>query len=111
MAPSAPPSNRARVVATLINVFTVAPENQQRLVELLVEATERGDLSTGRVSSPRTSTPARTAPGSSTTRNGAPSRTSGRCWKTRLAAPHLQAAGALATFEPHLYEVMSVHHA
>jgi quinol monooxygenase YgiN len=28
-------------VATLINVFTVAPENQQRLVDLLVEATEK----------------------------------------------------------------------
>jgi quinol monooxygenase YgiN len=28
-------------VVTLINVFTVEPENQQRLVELLVEATER----------------------------------------------------------------------
>ncbi|MGH8906391.1 MAG: antibiotic biosynthesis monooxygenase family protein [Egibacteraceae bacterium] len=27
-------------VATLINVFTVEPENQQRLVDLLVEATE-----------------------------------------------------------------------
>jgi quinol monooxygenase YgiN len=27
-------------VVTLINVFTVEPENQQRLVDLLVEATE-----------------------------------------------------------------------
>jgi len=27
-------------VVTLINVFTVAPENQQRLVDLLVQATE-----------------------------------------------------------------------
>ncbi|CAA9587770.1 hypothetical protein AVDCRST_MAG81-4244 [uncultured Synechococcales cyanobacterium] len=27
-------------VVTLINVFTVEPENQQRLVEMLVEATE-----------------------------------------------------------------------
>ena len=27
-------------VVTLINVFTVAPEDQQRLVDLLVEATE-----------------------------------------------------------------------
>lgn len=27
-------------VVTLINVFTVSPENQQRLVDLLVEATE-----------------------------------------------------------------------
>ena len=28
-------------IMTLINVFTVEPENQQRLVELLVEATEK----------------------------------------------------------------------
>src|SRR5215210_747393 len=27
-------------VATLINVFTVAPENQQELVDILIEATE-----------------------------------------------------------------------
>lgn len=30
-----------RDVVTLINVFTVAPEDQQRLVDLLIEATER----------------------------------------------------------------------
>ncbi len=28
-------------VVTLVNVFTVAPENQQRLVEMLIEATEK----------------------------------------------------------------------
>lgn len=28
-------------VMTLINVFTVEPENQQRLVDLLIEATEK----------------------------------------------------------------------
>ena len=28
-------------VATLINVFTVSPENQQKLVDMLVEATEK----------------------------------------------------------------------
>lgn len=31
---------RGRDLVTLINVFTVAPENQQRLVDLLVEATD-----------------------------------------------------------------------
>ena len=30
-----------RSVLTLVNVFTVAPENQQKLVDLLVSATER----------------------------------------------------------------------
>ncbi len=29
-------------VITLINVFTVQPEHQQRLVDVLVEATEAG---------------------------------------------------------------------
>jgi hypothetical protein len=28
-------------VVTLINVFTVTPENQQKLVDMLVEATQR----------------------------------------------------------------------
>ncbi len=28
-------------VATLINVFTVEPENQQKLVDMLIEATEK----------------------------------------------------------------------
>lgn len=28
-------------VATLINVFTVAPEDQQKLVDMLIEATEK----------------------------------------------------------------------
>ena len=28
-------------VVTLVNVFTVAPENQQRLIDMLVEATEK----------------------------------------------------------------------
>ncbi len=33
-------SKKADIV-TLINVFTVAPENQQKLVDLLIEATEK----------------------------------------------------------------------
>jgi quinol monooxygenase YgiN len=33
--------NPQQQVVTLINVFTVEPENQNRLVDLLVEATER----------------------------------------------------------------------
>lgn len=32
--------SEGRDVVTLINVFTVAPENQQRLVDVLVRATE-----------------------------------------------------------------------
>jgi antibiotic biosynthesis monooxygenase (ABM) superfamily enzyme len=32
---------KGRNVLTLVNVFTVKPENQQKLVDLLTEATER----------------------------------------------------------------------
>ena len=32
---------RGNDVVTLINVFTVTPENQQKLVDMLVEATEK----------------------------------------------------------------------
>lgn len=32
--------SRERDVVTLVNIFSVAPENQQRLVDLLAEATE-----------------------------------------------------------------------
>ena len=35
------PSLKDSKVVTLINVFTVAPENQQRLVDMLTEATEK----------------------------------------------------------------------
>jgi quinol monooxygenase YgiN len=33
--------SRENKVATLINVFTVEPENQQKLADMLVEATEK----------------------------------------------------------------------
>jgi quinol monooxygenase YgiN len=33
--------SKDRSVVTLINVFTTAPEHQQRLIELLTEATDR----------------------------------------------------------------------
>jgi len=32
---------KGRDVLTLVNVFTVRPENQQKLVDLLVEATDK----------------------------------------------------------------------
>lgn len=33
--------SRDRQLVTLINVFTVKPENQQKVVEMLIEATQR----------------------------------------------------------------------
>jgi len=97
-----------RDVVTLVNVFTVAPEDQQRLVDLLVEATE-------------------------TTMNRLPGFVSANIhrsldwtrvvnyaqWRTREdfeamlknpeVAPHMREIAELAEgFEPHLYEVSFV---
>lgn len=95
-------------VVTLVNVFTVKPENQQRLVDVLVEATE-------------------------TAMNGLPGYVSANIhrsldgtrvvnyaqWRSREdfeamlenpeAAPHMQEAAELAEkYEPYLYEVSFV---
>lgn len=100
--------SRERDVVTLVNVFTVAPEDQQRLVDLLVEATE-------------------------TTMRGMPGYVSANIhksldgtrvvnyaqWESREdfeamlrnpeAAPHMREAAEIAEkFEPHLYEVSFV---
>lgn len=97
-----------RGVVTLVNVFTVQPEDQQRLVDLLVEATQ-------------------------TTMNRMPGYVSANIhrsldgtrvvnyaqWRSREdfeamlrnpeAAPHMRAAAEIAErFEPHLYEVSFV---
>jgi heme-degrading monooxygenase HmoA len=97
-------------VATLINVFTVAPEDQQRLVDLLVTATEQMmSKQPGYVAA-----------------NVHRSLDGGRVavyaqWRTREhfqalagnpeAAAHMRRARELATFEPVLYEVVFTHHA
>lgn len=98
-----------RQVATMINVFSVDPENQQRLVDLLVETTE---------------SVMRHVPGF-VSANIHASLDGGRVvnyaqWRTvedfqamlanPEAQPHLAACAALATFEPHLFTVVSVHH-
>lgn len=97
-------------VATLINVFTVTRETQQPLVDLLVEATEQV---------------LRHRPGF-VSANIHASLDGTRVvnyaqWRSRddfqamlddpTAREHMGAAAALAPFEPHLYEVASVHHA
>jgi quinol monooxygenase YgiN len=95
---------------TLINVFTVAPENQQRLIDLLVEATE------GVINAQPGFISANLHKSLDGTRvvNYAQ-------WRSRedleamlanpAAIPHLREAAALAAFEPHLYEVAYVDEA
>ena len=96
---------------TLINVFTVAPEDQQRLLDLLVEATESvmqglpGFVSANLHKSLDRTRVANYAQ-----------------WRSREdfeamltdpeAAAHMEEAARIAEkFEPHLYEVSSVHEA
>ncbi len=95
-------------VITLINVFTVAPENQQRLLDVLSEATERVIRSRPGFVSANLH---RSLDGTSVVNYAQ--------WRSRedfeamlqdpAARPHLQEAAQLATFEPHLYEVAFVH--
>jgi quinol monooxygenase YgiN len=95
-------------VVTLINVFTVRPEDQQRLVDVLVDATktvmakQRGFVS---------ATIHRSLDGTRVT-NYAQWR-SQEAFKAMLqdpeAAEHMKEAARIADrFEPHLYEVSFV---
>ena len=99
-----------RDLVTLINVFTVAPEDQPRLVDVLVDAT-RAVINTlpGFISANVHRSLDRTR-----VVNYAQ-------WRRRedfeamlrnpMAIPQLQQAAQLATFEPHLYEVAYVDEA
>jgi heme-degrading monooxygenase HmoA len=94
-------------VVTLINVFTVAPEHQQRLVDLLIEATE---------------TVMNRLPGfvSANLHKGLDGRNVANYaqWRTRAdfeamlqdpaARVHMAEAAKLAGFQPQLYEVVYV---
>ena len=101
---------RGRELVTLINVFTVAPEDQQRLVEVLVEATEAViNQLPGFISA----NIHRSLDGTKVVNYAQ--------WRRREdfeamlqnpdAIPHLREAARLATFEPHLYEVVYVDEA
>ncbi len=97
-------------VATLVNVFTVAPEAQQKLVDVLVEATE----SVMRHRPGFVSANIHASTDGVRVVNYAQWRTA-EDFQAMLADPtvreHMDAANALATVEPHLYDVVSVHHA
>lgn len=97
-------------LATLINVFTVDPDKQQQLLDLLSEATEQvirhrpGFISANMHASLDGTRVVNYAQ-----------------WRTREdleamladaeAAEHITAIQELATAEPNLYRVASVHHA
>ncbi len=97
-------------VVTLINVFTVAPERQQQLVDLLDRATEDvmrhlpGFVSANLHASLDGTRVVNYAQWRSVEDFRAMLQNSD-------AAPHMAAAADLAHFEPHLYTVRAVHHA
>ena len=97
---------KGRDVMTLINVFTVKPEKQQALVDLLIEATDRtmkrqpGFLS---------ATIHRSLDGTKVNVNYAQWRSKRDFDAMRSnpeARPHMEAAAALASFEPIVCEVV-----
>ncbi|MFI0467378.1 antibiotic biosynthesis monooxygenase family protein [Saccharopolyspora sp. 5N102] len=96
-------------VATLINVFTVVPERQRELVDLLVRATEE-------VMQHR---PGFVAANIHTSLDGTRVTNyaqweSVQAFQEMLADPvcqeHMSAAREIADAEPFLYDVASVHH-
>ena len=92
---------------TLINVFTVEPANQQRLIELLTEATERSVRYAPGFVSARLH---RSLDGTKVTMyaqwRSMADYEAMRADPTPL--PYLQQALAIAKFEPGMYEVVSI---
>lgn len=96
-------------LTTLVNVFTVEPDAQQVLVDLLIEATDRlmrhlpGFISANIHASLDGTRVANYAQWRSV-----------EDFQTMLQDPaagqHFEAINGLATAEPHLYRVASVHH-
>jgi quinol monooxygenase YgiN len=98
-------------VATLINVFTVAPGHQQELVDLLNEATDQvmrhlpGFVSANIHASDDGARVVNYAQWASPAHFHA-------MLENPSAGEHMRAAAELAdSFDPHLYRVHSVHHA
>src|SRR5215213_9112182 len=95
-------------VVTLINVFTVAQEDQQRLVDVLVDATQKVmRKQPGFVSANiHRSLDGRQVP---TTRSGGAERRLRPCSTTKKRLSTWGGAARIAErFEPHLYEVSFV---
>ncbi|ATY10154.1 antibiotic biosynthesis monooxygenase [Amycolatopsis sp. AA4] len=97
-------------VATLVNVFTVEPEKQRALVEVLTTATE--EVMRRRPGFVSANIHAST---DGTRVVNYAQWASAEDFEAMLADPHcrehMSAAVALAMSDPHLYTVESVHHA
>ncbi|WP_409182689.1 putative quinol monooxygenase [Amycolatopsis sp. VS8301801F10] len=97
-------------VATLVNVFTVAPEKQQALVAVLTTATE--EVMRHRPGFVSANIHAST---DGTRVVNYAQWASADAFHAMLADPHcrehMSAATALAEDDPHLYTVESIHHA
>ena len=95
-------------LVTLINVFTVEPENQQRLVDVLVEATENfmahqpGFISANLHKSLDGTRVTNYAQWASVEEYQA-------VLQNPDARPHMEEATQLATFDAHIYEVSHAH--
>jgi quinol monooxygenase YgiN len=96
---------KGRDVLTLVNVFTVSRDNQQKLADLLVEATEKTmKRQPGFVSaSIHRSLDGTKVVNYAQWRNKADFEA---MQKNPEARPHMEAAAALATFDPILCEVV-----
>jgi quinol monooxygenase YgiN len=96
-----------RQLVTLINVFTVSPEHQQELVDVLVEATKS---TMGRLPGFISANIHRSLDGTRVANYAQwASREAFEAMLTNPEAqPHMEAATRLATFEPVLYEVAYV---
>jgi heme-degrading monooxygenase HmoA len=97
-------------VATLINVFTVSPERQQQLVEILEEATDRVMR---HLPGFRSANIHASGDGTKVVNYAqwATAEDFHAMLKNPEAAEHMSRAGELAeAFDPNLYRVVSTHH-
>jgi quinol monooxygenase YgiN len=105
-----PEIRKDQSVVTLVNVFTVEPANQQKLVDLLDEATEKVMKNLpGFVSA----SIHKSLDGSRVTNYAQWRRREDfeAMMKNPEVGPHMKRATEVASAEPHLYAVASVHEA
>ncbi len=96
-------------IATLVNVFTVKPADQQTLVDLLVEATEQTMLHRCGFISANIHASLDQTKVVNYAQWASPEDVQAMLTDPQ-AQEHMAAASALATAAPDLYTVVSVHH-